>query len=305
MAACCLCSMITSAVSSICSACCGNDSMSGSSARIRSVLLFILTVGISFGFQYGVAPKIENDINIPLTGIDEYLRKSWTDGCQGYATQELREKCVGNSGVYRVTSATFLFYALSALISLCRPTFNREMWIVKIFAFLALVTGTIFIPNEPLFTPIFMNLSRVLSAIFIIFQQVIIIDMAYNINEHYVAKADQAEAEEGQGKGNKWLVLLLVLSGLSFVLSVTIIGLLYGYFLGCGTNAAFISITLILGLLCSAVQLTGEEASLFTSMAIFLYTSFLCYTAGSSLCLYVFTTIIFLSVFVLTKMFVV
>lgn len=281
MAACCLCSIITSAVSSICSACCGNDSMSGSSARIRSVLLFILAVGISFGFQYGVAPKIENDINIPLTGIDEYLRKSWTDGCQGYATQELREKCVGNTGVYRVTSATFLFYALSALISLCRPTFNREMWIVKVFAYLALVTGTIFIPNEPLFTPIFMNLSRGLAAIFIIFQQVIIVDMAYNINEHYVAKADQAEAEEGQGKGNKWLMLLLVLSGFFFALSVTIIGLLYGYFLGCGTNAAFISITLVLGLLCSAIQLTGEEASLFTSMAIFLYTSFLCYTAVS------------------------
>eukprot|EP00560_Eucampia_antarctica_P006124 CAMPEP_0197825010 /NCGR_PEP_ID=MMETSP1437-20131217/2160_1 /TAXON_ID=49252 ORGANISM="Eucampia antarctica, Strain CCMP1452" /NCGR_SAMPLE_ID=MMETSP1437 /ASSEMBLY_ACC=CAM_ASM_001096 /LENGTH=418 /DNA_ID=CAMNT_0043424839 /DNA_START=129 /DNA_END=1382 /DNA_ORIENTATION=+ len=268
-------------MSCICMSCCGNGSKSGTAARVRSVMLFVFAVALSFVFQYGVAPQLQRDYNIPYTGADDYLRKSWTGGCQDYATEDLRKICSGNNGVYRVTSATFLFYVVAAIISYCKPSFNRKFWILKFLIYLALVTATIFIPNDPLFTPIFINVARAVAAMFIIFQQVIIIDMAYNVNESWVQNANKAEAEDGEGAGNKWLLMLLALSGFFFLISATGIGLLYGYFLGCNSNSAFISVTLILGLLCTAVQLTGEESSLFTSMALFSYATFLCYTAVS------------------------
>lgn len=279
LAASCFCSMVTSTVSCICSSCCGNSEKSGSGARVRSVLLFAFAIAMSFVFQYGIAPNLQRDKTVTYSSTEEYLRKSWTEGCEDYATEDLRKMCSGNNGVYRVTSATFLFFVVAAIISSCEPSFNRKFWSIKILLYLILVTITIFIPNEPLFTPIFLNVSRAVAALFIVFQQMVIIDMAYNLNESWVQNSNKAEAEEGEGAGNKWLLYLLILSGVFFLFSAVGIGLLYIYFMGCNTNAAFISITLVFGLLCTLIQLTGEEASLFTSMSLFAYATFLCYTS--------------------------
>mmetsp|Transcript_15879 Transcript_15879/g.22620 ORF Transcript_15879/g.22620 Transcript_15879/m.22620 type:complete len:319 (-) Transcript_15879:99-1055(-) len=126
-----------------------------------------------------------------------------------------------------------------------------------------------------------MNIFRVGASFFIIFQQLIILDLAYNLNENWVEKSNIAERDEGEGMGRKWLMALLVGSALFLLVSFTAIGLMYGYFLGCNTNVAFISITLIMDILCTVVQLTGEVSSLFTSASIFMYGTFLCYTAVS------------------------
>jgi hypothetical protein len=146
--------------------------------------------------------------------------------------------------------------------------------------FLFLVTATAFIPNEPMNSPWYMQLSRVCAAIFVIVQQVILIDIAYNWNESWVTKSNDAEAEE-PGSGKKWLGAILVSCGLLFAGSLTVIGLLFGYFSGegCTTNKAFISITLILNLVVLGIQLSGEEASLLTSGIIGAYGSYLCYVA--------------------------
>lgn len=271
--------MVTSAMSCICSSCCGNSKKSGSGARVRSVVLFAFAIALSFVFQYSIAPNLQRDKTITYSKTEEYLRKSWTDGCDGYATEELQKMCSGNNGVYRVTSATFLFFVVAALISYCQPSFNRKFWSIKFLLYLIGVAATIFIPNEPFFTPIFLNVGRAIAALFIVFQQMVIIDMAYNLNESWVQNSNKAEAEEGEGAGNKWLLYLVVLSGFFFLFSAVGIGLLYGFFMGCNSNVAFISITLVFGLLCTVIQLIGEESSLFTSMSLFAYATFLCYTS--------------------------
>jgi hypothetical protein len=114
-----------------------------------------------------------------------------------------------------------------------------------------------------------------------IFNQLIILDMAFNINESCVEKADKAEIEEGEGKGRKWLVVLLGSSAILLIASLVSIGLMYHYFGGCSTNIIFITITLVLGIGLTVVQLSCEEASLFTSSCIFAYSTYLLYTAVS------------------------
>jgi len=170
---------------------------------------------------------------------------------------------------------------LLALAAKCKPTFNREVWPAKYVLFLFLVTGSAFIPNDPLFSPIYMQMSRVFAALFVVVQQIIFIDIAYNWNESWVIKSNEAEAAEA-GTGNKWLGAILAACGILFAAAITGIGLLFGYFRGCGTNEAFISLTLIFSLAVTAIQLSGTEASLLTSAIISAYATYLAYVAVSA-----------------------
>lgn len=243
----------------------------------------MLSIGIAFGFQYGVAPALKRDDDSyaqKAPGV-RYLVDTWNSGCEDYETEALREQCAGISGVYRAAGSAMFFYFLAAIAAYCKPTANREAWPAKFVMFFFLVTATIFIPNDPLWDPIMLNLCRVGAVFFILFQQLIFIDMAYNINESLVEKADQAEIDEGPGEGKKWLYTLLSLCALFFTGSFVSIGLMYKYFDGCGTNIAFITVTLISGVINTALQLTGEDASLFSSAFIFAYSTYLCYVGVS------------------------
>jgi len=273
-----------SALGSLCNSCCGNDKPSSvppsvTSGRKRSVFLLLLSIGISFAFQYGVAPSVTKYSN--EFGPLGWIGRAWLEGCEEYdATGDLRKVCTGQAGVYRAAFSAFVFFILAAIGAYCKPTSNREAWVAKYFLFICLAVGTIFIPNEPLFRPIFMNIFRVGSVLFTIFNQLIILDMCFNVNESWVAKADKADIEEEPGAGKKWLIALIALSASLYLASFVAIGLMYAFFSGCTNNLVFITITLIMGIFCTFMQLTGEEASLFTSASIFTYATYLLYVTG-------------------------
>ena len=102
--------------------------------------------------------------------------------------------------------------------------------------------------------------------------------MALNWNDSWVAKADAAEAEEA-GSGRKWLGAILFSCAAMFTVSLVGVCVMFATFSGCGTNNAFISITLILILLMTAAQMSGEEGSLLGSATVSLWATFLCYSA--------------------------
>jgi len=209
-----------------------------------------------------------------------YIQDPWTDGCTDFASATLQEICSGNNGSYRAFGATTLFFLIAAVAAACRPTANREAWPAKFVLFLFLCAGTIFIPNEPLFSSIYLNIARIGGVLFIALEQIIILDMAYEWNDSWVTKADSAEAEEA-GSGKKWLTAILFSCAILFVCSFVSIVLMFAYFSGCATNNALISVTLILGILITIAQLSGEEGSLLSSGCIFAWATYLCYTAIS------------------------
>lgn len=283
------------AAGSLLASCCGNDKPSTvppgvNSGRKRSILLLLISIGLSLFYQYYVGPALKPESIDSYNPVLAYVAESWVDGCE-FTTEdqdgnevyneELREKCSGYNGVYRVAGSTLIFYLLAGVAAVCKPSANREAWPAKFVLFLFMVAGTLFLPNDPLFDPILLNIFRIGAVSYIIFNQLIILDMAYNINESCVEKADKAELDEGEGAGRKWLLILIGSSAIMFIASFVAIGLMFHYFSGCKSNTAFISITLIVGILSTVLQLMGVEASLFTSACIFAYSTFLCYTAVS------------------------
>jgi hypothetical protein len=114
--------------------------------------------------------------------------------------------------------------------------------------------------------------------VYIFVQQFVIIDLAHNWNDSWVAKADECEKEE-LGTGQKWLAAILVSCGIMFLGSIVGIILMFVYFKGCTSNLAFISVTLVLVLATTAAQLSGEEGSLLSSALVSSWAVFLLYNA--------------------------
>ncbi|OEU13331.1 Serinc-domain-containing protein [Fragilariopsis cylindrus CCMP1102] len=269
----CLCSATTSLMG----ACCGNDKTSNiapgaSSGRKRSVLLLCMAIVIAFAFQYGVAKYIVN------ISISNYITDAWLSGCNDFDTDDLILRCAGQAGVYRSGFSSFVFFILAAVAVACKRTANREAWPAKYILFLFLVFAMCFVPNEPLFTDIYINIARVGAVFFILFQQIIFVDIAHNWNDGWVDRSEKADAEES-GSGQKWLIAIVISAAFLFLVSIVGWVLLFYFFSGCATNTAFISLTIILSLLVTGTQLSGSEGSLLASSLITAYATMLCYNA--------------------------
>lgn len=279
----CCCTASTSLITS----CCGNDKASSippsvHSGRKRSVLLLVLSIGFSFLYQYWLGPALKESMISSVNPVYSYLAEAWSGGCLQYSSdgEDIYAACTGNSGVYRVAGFTLLFYILAAMAAFCKPTANREAWPAKYILWLIGVVGMVFIPNDPLFDPILLWIFRIGAVLFMIFNQLIILDLAFNLNENWVEKADKAELDEGEGAGKKWLGALLLSCAVMIIGSLVAIIFMFVYFTGCDSNNAFITITLIAGIALTLIQLfTSEEGSLFTSSCIFAYSTYLCYSA--------------------------
>lgn len=175
---------------------------------------------------------------------------------------------------------SILLYFITHTLSdtCCLNEINYYRYVLYLF----LCAGTIFIPNDPLFIPIFLWIARVGSVLFILLQQIILVDIGYNWNTAWLDKSDQAELDEGPGKGKKWLAAILISCGILYACSLAGIIVMFIYFGGCSSNNAFISITLILPLICTVVQLTvSETGSLLTSSCMMIYAVYLCGAAVS------------------------
>jgi serine incorporator 1/3 len=259
---------------SLASSCCGNDKPSSEppsakSGRKRSAFLLILTIAIAFAFQYALAPRISN---IPVTN---YVTTSWKVGCTDYPL-DLQERCIGNHGVYRATCSALLFFLFAGMAAYCKPTANREAWPAKYVLFLFLVLGMCFIPNTPWFSPIFLNAARIGAIVFVVIQQVIMLDMAYNWNESWVEKSNRAETEQEE---KRWLGAIIASCAALLLSSFVGVGYLFLKFGGCTINNTCIVLTLVFNIIITAFQPFTEEGSLLSSSMMSVYGTYLCYTA--------------------------
>jgi hypothetical protein len=161
------------------------------------------------------------------------------------------------------------------------PQSNNSGWCTKFMVYVVLVVGSMFTPSYVFDQHGFLNIARVGGAVFTVIQQIILIDLAYNFNDKFVANADEDDKNE-PGSGDSWLKALLAISAIIMLGAYTALGFLFHYFGGCSTNDTFLWLTLVLTLFATGVQLTGDEGSLLTSAVMTGYATYLCYSAVSN-----------------------
>jgi len=217
---------------------------------------------------------------------EEWVTDRWTSGGCDYDERdknledEYEETCRGNAGVYRVCMVTSLFFLILAIRVKSRPSSFGMNWGCKSLWYIAGVIGTIFLPNEIFNDTGYLQFARIGGCLFILLQQIILIDMAYQWNDSWVRKADEAEREEF-GSGKKWLTRILIACGVLYGGAIACLGVMFDEFKGCASNEAFMSLTVVGIVAITVVQLLGEEGSLLTSASISAYSVYLCFMAVS------------------------
>mmetsp|Transcript_25653 Transcript_25653/g.60723 ORF Transcript_25653/g.60723 Transcript_25653/m.60723 type:complete len:506 (+) Transcript_25653:292-1809(+) len=189
----------------------------------------------------------------------------------------LLAQCAGNAGVMRACSLATIYFIGNSVATKIVPTLNREAWPAKytLFGFMLLIS--LFIPNSPWFTGIYLWLARFGAAIFVVLQQIILIDVAYNWNDDWVERANEAD-RLSYGSGSGWLHSIVGVCVAMYSACAVIIGLLYTQFAGCPGNTWVITLTLLGIIAMTAIQLSGTEGSLLTSGVISLYVVYLCFS---------------------------
>lgn len=244
--------------------------------------MILLALALAFLFQYGIAPSIDSENSDIITTFPggERLYDAWNSGCMDFDGDEDFERiCRQNSGVYRVGFCAVLFFLFSSIASYMSSVATARFWGVKYVVFLLACWGVMYIDNDPFFNDVFMNIARIGAVLFILLQQIILIDMAYNWNDYWVVMSNVKEREEGEGAGNKYLCALLSASAFMYIGVMVFIGIMFHYFSSCPSNTAFISITIIGIVGITILQLSGEEGSLLTSAVISSYCVYLVFTS--------------------------
>lgn len=271
-------------IGSLCNSCLGSTA-AGTTGRKRSVLLLTWAVAIALWFQYQVGPSIVLGTGWiwntykAIPGSGKLVSNAWKAGCEQYE-DDLLGQCAGNAGVYRPMFLAFFFFLFSALATVAQPHLNREAWPAKYAVYGIAVFICMFIPNTPLFTGFFLWTARLGAAIFVVLEQVILIDVAYNWNDDWVEKSNDAD-RISFGDGGGWLKAIVGTCVFLYSLSIVGISLLYHYFDGCAENTWVITLTLLGIFAMTGVQLAGQDGSLLTSSVMSLYAVYLCYSIVS------------------------
>jgi len=191
--------------------------------------------------------------------------------------------CSGEFAVFRISFALVLFFGVHLLLSFrcCGPTtfrlgFQTSFFCVKALVFILLVVVSFFIPN--VFFQGFGYICAAGGGLYLVIQMILILDFCYRWNDSWTSKA--AEANEGEQR--TWLVLLFGSCLIIFSLGVSLCGVMYAWFKSEDLFLAFITITLISGIVCTALSIKLPYASILPATAIFLYTSALTFSAISS-----------------------
>lgn len=199
-------------------------------------------------------------------------KDAWDTNCPS----DFEDQCIANSAVYRVSFALTIIFIIQMLGTWLVTQFYDKLWYWKIVIFASFVVGFFFANAEVFDLHGYAWFARITAFLFLIIQQAILIDMAYTWNEKWTAYA----VEEGEEKGKKWLIGLVLISSILFAGSLTVIGLLYWQFDGCSDNAAIISLTLIFSMIVTVIQLfLTDEGSILTSAMITAYAVYVCYSA--------------------------
>ena len=243
-----------------------------------------MTVALALYFQYSFAPSLQQNTNflLKIPYIGTRIQNAWNDQCLEFFQDDadLLLKCQGHAGVYRATFVSSLFFACMAIATKFNSAVNRSAWPAKYTLFLILVFSTLFLYNSPLFFGPFIALSRIGATLFLILQQIILIDLAYKWNETWVENSVNADSID-YGSGSKWLIAIVLAIIVLYSGCLVAFILLFQNFTGCPTNTALIWVTLFLIVGITAIQLNSEGGNLLTSAVLSTYAVYLLISAVS------------------------
>jgi hypothetical protein len=199
---------------------------------------------------------------------------SWEDGCP--SDGDFERSCKANSAVLRISCALTVLFALQLVGTFFFTRFYDLFWIIKFGIFIALTIGFYFGSSESFGLGGYAWFARITGFVFLILQQVILLDVAYSWNEKWLEYAGGPDGE----RNRDWLVGIIVISFFFLAGSYAAIGVMFWQYGHCEDSTIIIGLTLALTVTMTLIQLFfAEEGSILTSAIMTAYATYVCYSA--------------------------
>ena len=186
------------------------------------------------------------------------------------------EACIGVTAVYRVSFALATFHFLMFVLCLCKGeivgAINEGAWPLKFAVVGGLFFLTWFIPNT--FLSAYVYLAMIISVPFLVYEVILLIDLAYAWNKNWVENYSSAENSQ-----SCWAIMLIVTTVVLYLVSIyVLIELLITY--TSSWQVVVVIFTILAGVGYSGLSLSPivSGGSLFTCGLVLLFSSFLCTT---------------------------
>lgn len=203
--------------------------------QLMSLVLMIVSLLLALIWEFYFAEGMANS---------DGTSKAWTSTCN--ENKDNYSQCVKFQAAYRVSFVVTFFFFIMSIITSIRPDFHDKGWDVKILGFVCMIIACTFIPSDMFDQHGYIWVARIGAFVFLILQQIILIDSAYSLNEYLVEKGYASADRPGTtDEWNSWLVLCLALSVFLYAVAITGIVLLLVYYTGCDTSNTFIAFALI------------------------------------------------------------
>jgi hypothetical protein len=199
---------------------------------------------------------------------------SWEDGCP--SDGDFERSCKANSAVLRISMALTVLFALQLIGTFFYTRFYDLFWIIKFCIFIALTIGFFFASSESFGLGGYAWFARITGFLFLILQQVILLDVAYSWNEKWLEYAGGPDGE----RNRDWLIGIIVISFFFLAGSYAAIGVMFWQYGHCEDSTIIIGLTLALTVTLTLIQLFfSEEGSILTSAIMTAYATYVCYSA--------------------------
>ena len=182
---------------------------------------------------------------------------------------------MGPSAIIRMSFVLACFHVFVLCVILARNTaasiFHDGCWGTKFLLVFAFFVGTMWIEND--FFKGYMSFARIVSILFLMIQALLMLVVAYKVNECLVGNFE-AQYTDGIGCSG---VIVIIITALFSIGNVVWLIYQYIWFSGCATNNLIITITLVASIASYGVVLfrTREDASILTSSIVVAYLLYL------------------------------
>jgi len=251
--------------------CCtaGNMASGGISSKCAKIY-YVLMLGIAAIFAL-IFRAYGDDMEIDL--------KVWSVSCEDAGAH-----CKGNAAVFRISFVLSLFYFLNMLFTMCGGKgYHRGYWGPKLVIFFIMLIASIFISNNVFNNDGYAQLARIVSALFLLFQIIILLDFGHRWNESWVDKAFKDSVDDTPSD-KKYLIGVLLSAAFLGISSLVGIGLLYSNY---ECHKPIIT-TVLIGIIITTVislfrdRLVGVEGAILPSATVAAYSVYLLFSGLQS-----------------------
>jgi len=256
----------------------GDDSAKESGGGFCSYFSLGMTAGSTgtyFGFAILVCSMLASVLTQAYSPEDEAVRTKWLINCPaGYESS-----CLANQAVLRYSCALVVLYGLNIVMTMASAKLYDSYWIIKTLFFGGILTMFFYLDASNFNNDGYAWFARIGGFLYIMLQQVILLDFALSWNETWIAKSNAESGITNNGM-DRWKWAILSTGFGLFILSIVALSVMFKYFGGCSANDTILALGITISVLGFVYQMLFTRiGSVLTSGVMSAYYAYICFSA--------------------------